>query len=83
MIAHWDGYGIAGLVGMFVNLMFLALIALAVVLVVRALSRPSHVTPPSAQQILAERFARGEIDVEEYQARLRVLRGEPPSRPRP
>lgn len=83
MIGHWDGFGIAGLVGMFINLMVLALIALAVVLVVRAVSRPSHVPPPSAQQILAERFARGEIDVEEYQTRLRVLRGEPPSRPQP
>lgn len=81
MITHWDGYGIAGLVGLFINLMALALIALAVVLIVRALSRPSHATPTSAQRILAERFARGEIDVEEYQERLRVLRGEPPSRP--
>ncbi|MFD0503335.1 SHOCT domain-containing protein [Streptomyces chiangmaiensis] len=30
-------------------------------------------TPPSAEQLLAERFARGEIDEEEYQRRLRVL----------
>ncbi|HEX5993623.1 MAG TPA: SHOCT domain-containing protein [Jiangellales bacterium] len=79
MNSHWGGFGIAGLVGILVNLMFLALIVLAVVLVARALSRPSHpVTSLSAQQILAERFARGEIDAEEYQARLRILNGEPP-----
>lgn len=79
MFDHWGGFGIAGIVGVLVNLWVLALIALIVVLVVRALSRPSQpAASPSAQQILAERFARGEIDADEYQARLRVLKGEPP-----
>jgi len=79
MNTHWGGIGIAGVVGVMVNLLFLALIVLAVVLVARALSRPSHpAVSLSAQQILAERFARGEIDAEEYQARLRILNGEPP-----
>src|SRR5512133_907882 len=30
--------------------------------------------PPSAEQVLAERFARGEIDEEEYRSRLATLR---------
>ncbi|WP_406097584.1 SHOCT domain-containing protein [Kitasatospora purpeofusca] len=30
---------------------------------------------PAAEQVLAERFARGEIDAEEYRHRLDVLRG--------
>lgn len=79
MTSHWGGIGIAGLAGILTNLVCLALIVLAVVLVVRALNRPGYpaVSPP-AQQILAERFARGEIDAEEYQARLRILNGEPP-----
>jgi putative membrane protein len=65
-------------VGILFNRSSLALIVLAVVLIVRALNRPSHpaVSPP-AQQILAARFARGEIDAEEYQERLRILNGEP------
>ena len=29
----------------------------------------------TAEQVLAERFARGEIDEQEYQSRLAVLRG--------
>ncbi|WP_203872446.1 SHOCT domain-containing protein [Planomonospora parontospora] len=30
---------------------------------------------PSPQDLLAERFARGEIDAEEYRSRLETLRG--------
>ena len=37
---------------------------------------PSAVSP--AEQILGERFARGEIDENEYRSRLAVLRGGPP-----
>ncbi|GAA3165299.1 MULTISPECIES: SHOCT domain-containing protein [Streptomyces] len=37
---------------------------------------PGHA--PGAEQILAERYARGEIDEEEYRRRLATLRGEPP-----
>ncbi|MEW2558755.1 SHOCT domain-containing protein [Streptomyces griseorubiginosus] len=33
---------------------------------------PTHV-PPSPEQLLAERFARGEIDEEEYRRRMSVL----------
>jgi putative membrane protein len=84
MISHWGGIGIAGLAGILTNLVFLALIVLAVVLIGRALSHPSHPgASPPAQQILAERFARGEIDAEEYQARLRILNGEPPPPAKP
>jgi hypothetical protein len=41
---------------------------------------PSHTpaaTPP--ERLLAERFARGEIDEEEYRRRLAVLRGNGPN----
>ncbi|MEU7576046.1 SHOCT domain-containing protein [Streptomyces sp. NPDC041068] len=61
------------------GLLFWALIIAAVVLLVRALNRlpdrSSH-TPAtgSAEQILSERFARGEIDEDEYQRRLTALR---------
>lgn len=37
-----------------------------------------HVTP---EQLLADRFARGEIDAQEYRERLDVLRGGHPSVP--
>lgn len=82
-MSHWGGIGILGLTSVLANLLFLGLIVLAVVLVVRSLSRPGRpAAPSSAHQILAERFARGEIDAEEYQARLRVLNGEaPPQQP--
>lgn len=82
MVSHWGGLGLAGALSLFANLLLLALIVVAVVLVVRSVSRPgASGGPTSAQQILAERFARGEIDATEYQERLRVLRGEPPSPP--
>lgn len=61
-------------------LLFWALVITGIVVVVRYLSshgrltstaQPGHHTP---EQILAERFARGDIDVEEYRQRTEVLR---------
>ncbi|MFF4585395.1 SHOCT domain-containing protein [Streptomyces sp. NPDC001388] len=67
-------------------LFWAALIACGVLLF-RALSRPAGpgattgAAPPrtTPEQLLAERFARGEIDEDEYRRRLTVLRagGEP------
>ena len=58
-------------------LLFWGLLILFAVLLVRALNRPSggptETARPSAQQILAERFARGEIDEEEYGRRQETL----------
>ncbi|MGW4381642.1 SHOCT domain-containing protein [Kitasatospora sp. NPDC004531] len=44
---------------------------------------PPQGPAPEAERVLAERLARGEIDVEEYRHRLAALRGEdgPPSGP--
>ena len=71
---HWGdmgwGWG-AVLVGTIFMVLLLAGIA-AVIIV--ALRRPTA-SRSSAEQILAERFARGEIDKEEYQQRRQMLRG--------
>ena len=62
---------------------FWALLITAVVLLVRYLvtSRgtvvPPAVGPRSAEDLLAERYARGEIDDDEYQRRLALLRQGP------
>jgi putative membrane protein len=42
---------------------------------------PGQPTPP--EQILAERFARGEIDEDEFHQRMTVLRAEAPHHPGP
>lgn len=85
------GWGMNGGWGMwlFAALLLLGL-AVLMVLAVRLLSRPSgpggHFAAPSstyppppgegrARQILEERYARGEIDSEEYRERRRVLDG--------
>ena len=54
-----------------------ALVALGVVGLVRCLAMVDRllVTRPVAEQVLAERFARGDIDQPEYRQRLDVLRG--------
>ena len=52
---------------------FWGLIACLVVVVVRR-SQP-QTAPPRAEEILAERFAAGEIDDEEYRRRLEMVRG--------
>lgn len=76
-MSGWDwAWMVAGL---------LALCALVVLGTVLALRRPRlgggdgppalpPPAPPSAEQILAERFARGEIGQEEYWERLHALR---------
>jgi putative membrane protein len=64
-------------------LLFLALILLVFALVARAgwLARsgrtPAATAAPGPQRILAERYARGEIDDEEYRRRLATLSGNP------
>ena len=85
---YWDdghmdnGWGIVMMLGM---LGLWALVAVAIVWIIRS-TRAPVVTPAmqpggaagisatgSAEQILAERLARGDIDVEEYQTRLEAL----------
>jgi putative membrane protein len=76
-----DGMGLWGYVLMSISMLVVwgAIIA-SIVLVARSLRAPfPHPNqPPSprmAEDVLAERFARGEIDVTEYRNRLAVLRG--------
>lgn len=56
-----------------------ALLVMGIVLLVRFLAQSSgpaaRPEPRSPKDILDERFARGEIDANEYEDRLRTLRG--------
>ncbi|WP_405910440.1 MULTISPECIES: SHOCT domain-containing protein [unclassified Streptomyces] len=60
-----------------------ALLVTVAVLLFRTLNRspelPHTPTAASPEQLLADRFARGEIDEDEYRNRLAVLRAEGPS----
>jgi putative membrane protein len=57
--------------------LFWGLLILGGVLLVRAVNRPSDGASspgwPTPEQVLAERFARGDIDEEEYRRRLATL----------
>jgi putative membrane protein len=63
-------------------ILFWVLIITAAVLLFRALGRTTEHTRtpavPSAERLLAERFARGEVDEEEYRRRLATLHGAGP-----
>jgi putative membrane protein len=78
----YQGYGMGAggwLVMALILLGTVGLIAAVTVAVVRGLApdrRPETGRPNSAEQVLADRFARGEIDSEEYESRLRTLRAE-------
>ncbi len=67
-------------------LLFWGLAIAGVVLIVRHLRRDqrpaSHPTGSAAEQLLAERFARGEIDEQEYRHRLDILRDKETPSPR-
>ena len=75
----WGGdWGWGGMfLGPVFGILFIAAIAIAIVLVIRALGGgpAGRGGGRSALDILDERFARGEIDREEYEERKRVLGG--------
>ena len=88
MMGGWDGgmmgggWGIFGWLWMIVPLLFWGgLIALVVWAVMRIFpgqrvgGEPQERGAQSAEEILRERFARGEIDAEEYEERRRFLHG--------
>jgi len=64
---------------MFTSFLFFAVIVVGVVLVVRSFSHGGQAPPRSegsrALDILDERFARGEIDHQEYEERRHTLTG--------
>lgn len=75
-----SAWGWAGMtIGM---ILFWGLLISVILFTVRALTRApdraNRSSGPSAKELLAERFARGEIDEEEYQQRLTALRSSGP-----
>lgn len=76
---HWGWGGM--ILGPFMMILVIALIVMIVVLALRWLGGAGHSTathaPPSNAplDILKTRFARGEIDKEEFEERRRVLEG--------
>lgn len=79
------GWGTFGWLWMLIPLLFWGgLLAVTVWAVVRVFpNRGAYSEPPerradSAEDVLRARFARGEIDAEEYEERRRVLTGETP-----
>jgi uncharacterized membrane protein len=80
------GPGIGGFFSLLVSLLFIALLVLAILYLFQLYRARQHpaTTPPevrstetqasdSALTILRERLARGEIEVDDYEARRRVL----------
>lgn len=60
------------------SLLVLAAIIVGIVLLVRHLNRGTTAAPgghDGAERLLAERYARGDIDEQEYRQRLSTLRG--------
>jgi uncharacterized membrane protein len=66
---HWSGLDMEW------NLVWLAIVIVVAVLAIYFLHRLLPPAEKSAEEILRERFARGEISQEEYQCRLKTLQG--------
>ena len=76
----WNGGWHGWLFGPLMMVLFLAMIVLVVVVIVRWLGGHGHREAYSLYgrppiEILRERFARGEIDAQEYEERRKVLEG--------
>jgi len=70
---HMTGWGWAGMA--ISTLLFVALLVLGGAVLVRLARQPDRTAAPrSPEQLLADRFARGEITEEEYRQRLATLR---------
>jgi putative membrane protein len=74
-----QGWGLFGIIWMLVPLLFLGGLVAVIVWAVTQLTSGRHaagsagVHDQSAEEILRQRFARGEIDAEEYEKRRRIL----------
>ena len=77
-----DGWGWGGWILMtVVMVLFWAVVITTIVLAVRYVGGSRHTSggppgyvPPNPEDVLAERFARGEIDDDEYRRRMAALR---------
>jgi putative membrane protein len=77
MMWSWNDSGWAWFWMATMMVVFWAIVVAAIVLVVRALRSPQGGGIPAArtpQDILAERYARGEIDADEYRRRVDELK---------
>lgn len=74
---HMSGWGWAFMA--FGSVLFWVLIVIGVIALVRYLGRENDRSGLSAEDVLAQRFARGEIDEAEYRHRLEVLRQHTPT----
>jgi putative membrane protein len=71
---HMDGWGWMWLGGLLWLIILGAFVGLIVWLVVRSSWLPPTTTQGDARRILAERFARGEIDEDDFARRTELLR---------
>jgi putative membrane protein len=70
---HMSGWGWVGMT--LSSVLFVGLLVLGGLLLVRATRRQERPTTSSPEQVLAERYARGDIDEEEFRRRLATLTG--------
>jgi putative membrane protein len=78
MMYYGGGMGAGGWILMsIIAFGIVALLALGAAAVLRPVAKTQPAAPsppPDAEQVLEHRFARGDIDAEEYEQRLHILR---------
>lgn len=76
MMDYNDGYGHmgGGFISPLFNLLIIALVVLGVILLVKHLQKPTGTGYRTADDILKERYAKGEIDKKEFQEKRKDLK---------
>jgi putative membrane protein len=74
---YWTGHGlVSSLISLMIGLLILAIVIAITVRVFDLAGRRHDEDRPTPYEILAGRYARGEISEEEYRHRLNVLGGD-------
>ena len=76
-MTYWNGHDVgSSVISLMISLLFAVIVLIVLFRVLDRVGHRADMHRPTPDEMLAERYARGEITDEEYQHRRGVLRGD-------